>query len=87
MDKELIKLSEKLKVLGHPVRLQIVYGLINNKDNNCNVNMMAEKLGLPQPTVSQHLSALRKVEVIEAVKDGVSTCHRVVDQKIIELLK
>lgn len=87
MNKEIIKLSEKFKVLGHPVRLQIVVGLLKNEDANCNVNMMSEKLGIPQPTVSQHLSALRKAGIIEAFKTGVNTCHKVIDKDIVKILK
>lgn len=87
MEKDILKLSEKFKVLGHPVRLRIVIGLLKEDSTSCNVNMMSQKLGIPQPTVSQHLSALRKAGIIEAVKTGVNTCHRVVDDKIAQLLK
>ena len=45
--------AEILKALGHPVRLKIVCGLM--RKDNCSVNIMAEKLNISQPVVSQHL--------------------------------
>ncbi|HFR4151277.1 UNVERIFIED_CONTAM: metalloregulator ArsR/SmtB family transcription factor [Bacillus cereus] len=46
-----------LKVIAHPVRLQIVNELMQHKV--CNVTQLTEILRLPQSTVSQHLSKLR----------------------------
>ena len=42
--------AEILKVLGHPVRLKIVAGLMSQ---SCNVKKIWECLELPQATVSQ----------------------------------
>ncbi|KMQ52361.1 Transcriptional regulator, ArsR family [Chitinispirillum alkaliphilum] len=80
-------LSEKFKALGHPVRLTIVERLIKHHSDRCNVNKMSEKLNLPQPTVSQHLSILKRVGIIEAQKDGVNTCYKVIDEQIIRFFK
>ncbi|MBN1823433.1 MAG: winged helix-turn-helix transcriptional regulator [Endomicrobiales bacterium] len=77
--------SEILKAIGHPVRLKMVEGLINNKD--CNVNDMVKKMGLPQSTVSQHLGILRSRGIIAPRKDGVRTCYRVVDDRVEELIR
>jgi len=41
--------AELLKVLGHPVRLCIVHGLMHNE---CNVSGIQECLKLPQSTIS-----------------------------------
>ncbi|MED3007287.1 ArsR family transcriptional regulator [Bacillus thuringiensis] len=46
-----------LKVMAHPVRLQIVNELMHHK--MCNVTQLTEILRIPQSTVSQHLSKLR----------------------------
>lgn len=82
MNKGIIILSEKLKALGHPLRLTIVKGLIEHESENCNVSKMSERLKVAQPIVSQHLSILRKAGIIEAKKDGVSTCYKIIDKKI-----
>jgi ArsR family transcriptional regulator len=50
-----------LKVLGHPIRLKIVAGLMSQ---SCNVKKIWECLELPQATVSQHLALLQNVGII-----------------------
>ena len=77
------KISEILKVISHPVRLEILHGLLSNE---CNVGSMVQKLGLPQSTVSQHLSLLRSRGIIIPRKEGVRTCYRVDDQMVREIL-
>ena len=79
--------SELLKALAHPVRLQMVCGLLTH---NCNVNEIVERLGLPQSTVSQHLGILRSRGIISPEKQGVRTCYKVIDaraQRIAEVLR
>ena len=60
--------AEILKVLGHPVRLKIVAGLMSQ---SCNVKKIWECLELPQATVSQHLALLKNKGIIEGKRDGV----------------
>ena len=79
------KKSEVLKALGHPVRLKLVVGLVENLD--CNVNKMVEHLGLPQSTVSQHLGILRNKGIIHPKKRGVETCYEVVDKIVLDLIR
>ena len=76
--------SEILKALGHPVRLKMVCGLICN--NECNVNKIVEELKIPQSTVSQHLSVLRNSGIIDYRKDGVKTCYKVVNKKVLDIV-
>jgi len=80
------EISEMLKALAHPIRLQIVIGLTKDE---CNVSKIQEKLGLPQSTVSQHLAILRRNGIVKARRDGVKVCYRVVDpsvRKIVEII-
>ena len=67
--------AEILKVLGHPVRLKIVAGLMSQ---SCNVKKIWECLGLPQATVSQHLALLKNKGVIQGNRDGVEVYYQVV---------
>ena len=76
--------SELLKALGHPVRMKMAVGLLSGE---CHVDKMVRKLGLPQSTVSQHLGVLRNQGILEIRKDGVRTCYKVVDKRVIALLK
>lgn len=79
------KESEILKALGHPVRLKMVFGLIDN--NECNVNEIVEGLKLPQSTISQHLSILKSRGIIVSRKEGVKTCYKVVNEKVLEIVE
>lgn len=67
--------AEILKVLGHPVRLKIVAGLMSQ---TCNVKKIWECLHLPQATVSQHLALLKNKGVIEGRRDGVEVFYHVI---------
>ncbi len=66
--------AEILKVLGHPIRLKIVAGLMSQ---SCNVKKIWECLELPQATVSQHLALLKNKGIIEGRRDGVEVFYQV----------
>jgi len=70
--------AEILKVLGHPVRLKIVAGLMSQ---SCNVKKIWECLSLPQATVSQHLALLKNKGIIEGRREGVEVFYQVVSQQ------
>lgn len=81
------EISGVLKVLGHPVRLQMVSNLMRDE---CNVGHMVERLGIPQSTVSQHLRILQDRGILQPRRDGVRTCYSVIDprvRKIVEMLE
>jgi DNA-binding transcriptional ArsR family regulator len=78
--------AEILKVLGHPVRLKIVAGLMSQ---SCNVKKIWECLELPQATVSQHLALLKNKGIIEGRREGVEVYYQVVSdlaRKIVNAL-
>jgi len=79
------KFAEIFKALAHPIRLKIVCGLI--KKEECNVSIMVEKLGLPQPTVSQHLTILKSAGIIEGYRKGTQICYKVTDETTKKLIK
>jgi len=66
--------SEILKVLGHPIRLKIVAGLMSQ---SCNVKKIWECLDLPQATVSQHLALLKNKDIISGRREGVEVFYQV----------
>lgn len=76
----LMKMSELLKSIAHPVRLCIVRGLI--RQGECSVNKMHECLKLPQSTVSQHLGKLRNLGIIKGRRQGVEIFYQVVNEDI-----
>ena len=79
------KLSEIFKALSNPIRLRIVCGLI--KKEECNVTVMVEKLGVPQPTVSQHLNVLKNAGVITGYRKGTQICYKVTDGVVKRIIK
>ena len=79
------KISEIFKALAHPIRLRIVCGLI--KKEECNVSIMVEKLGVAQPTVSQHLNILKNAGVITGFKKGTQVCYKITDENTKKIIK
>lgn len=61
------------KALGHPARIAIVEMLLKRKA--CICNDMVEELPLAQPTISQHLKALKEVGIIQGEIEGTSICY------------
>ena len=56
------KNAEVLKTLAHPIRIKILKELITR--GACNVTQIVDILGIPQSTVSQHLSKMKSQKLI-----------------------
>ena len=82
-DKSCIRESEILKVLGHPIRLKIVAGLMSE---SCNVKKIWECLALPQATVSQHLALLKNKNIISGRREGVEVYYQVTSPEAIRII-
>ena len=78
------KEAEVLRALGHPVRLKILYGLLSG---DCNVKNMQECIDIPQATLSQHLTILKNVGVIEGMRDGNQVFYTITSSFVSELMK
>lgn len=76
--------AEILKVMGHPVRLKIVAGLMSQ---SCNVKKIWECLELPQATVSQHLALLKNKGVIAGRREGTEVHYQVVSDAARQVVK
>jgi len=73
------------KALAHPTRLTIAFNL--TKQAECNVSKMSQCLGIPQPTVSQHLAILKNANVVVCTRNGNQICYKVENPKVIKILK
>lgn len=80
---DLERQAEILKVLGHPIRLKIVAGLMTQ---SCNVKKIWECLELPQATVSQHLALLKSKQIIAGRRDGTEVYYSVVSAEAKEIV-
>lgn len=65
--------AEILKALAHPIRLQIVDAI---KDGEVCVKSLEEMTGASQSCVSQHLTILRNLGIVTALRDGNLVCYR-----------
>ncbi|EJS62434.1 transcriptional regulator [Bacillus cereus] len=62
------KNAEVLKALAHPIRIKILKELITR--GACNVTQIVDILGIPQSTVSQHLSKMKSQKLIMSDRKG-----------------
>ncbi len=73
-----------IKLLGHPERLKIVEALEGTERS---VSEICEICDLEQAICSQHLSRLRRHQVVSARKDGQHVRYRVVEPKVHHILE
>ncbi|MEC2475299.1 metalloregulator ArsR/SmtB family transcription factor [Bacillus cereus] len=74
---------ELLKIMAHPVRLQIVKELEHRKI--CNVTQLTELLDIPQSTVSQHLSKMRG-KILRPERRGLEMYYHIVNSKACQIV-
>jgi len=67
------QLANLAKVLGHPARIAILQHL--SAINACICGDLVDEIGLAQPTISQHLKELKKVDLIQGEVEGTSICY------------
>ena len=67
------KLAVIFKVLGHPARIAILQYI--SKQQSCICNDIVEEIGLAQATISQHLKALKKIDLIQGEIEGKKMCY------------
>jgi ArsR family transcriptional regulator len=71
------------RVLGHPVRVRILELL---REGERSVGTLQAELGLDSSGTSQHLSALRRIGLVESRREGTSVYYRVDDERVFDLL-
>jgi DNA-binding transcriptional ArsR family regulator len=71
------------RVLGHPARVRILELL---REGERSVGQLQVELELDSGGTSQHLSALRRLGVVESRRDGTSVRYRVEDPRVFDLL-
>jgi DNA-binding transcriptional ArsR family regulator len=85
LDHELERSAEILRVLAHPVRLQIVHQLVRKQILNV-TELQQQILKLPQSTVSQHLHKMRNHKVLSHERKGTEVFYRVDDKQVKQAL-
>lgn len=75
--------ADHFKLLGHPVRLQILDALRRSPECVCHLEVALER---PQPYISQQLRVLRESGVVADRKDGLNVYYHLVDPQTATLL-
>jgi DNA-binding transcriptional ArsR family regulator len=71
--------------LGDPIRLRILELL--QREGELSVGALVERLGLPQPQVSNHLACLRWCGFVEARREGRTVYNRIADARVEAMLE
>jgi len=72
--------AEMLKVVAHPTRLALIKVMIEK--GPLNVTALYEEFGMPQSTISQHLSKLKAVKVVSGTRKGLEIYYEVKDERL-----
>ena len=82
--KDYAGISEIIKALSHPARLEIIDRL---EENGCNVSKIQKNLGLPQSTISQHLKILRNAGIIKSRREGTKVCYEIEIKEVRRIIR
>lgn len=76
--------ADFLKALSHPLRLQIIEFLKNGEKN---VGNIIKALGIPQSSLSRHLTILREAGVLKSRQQGTVIYYNIEDHNIFHVLR
>lgn len=76
--------AELFRVLGSPSRLQLLRAIAEQATQ---VGVLAEKTGMSQPLVSQHLRLLRQTGIVRAERQGREATYRLTDRHIAHVIE
>ena len=82
-DKDILRASEVLKAMSHPIRLKILCSI---KNEEVSVLEIVDSVGSSQSNVSQHIDILRSKEILESRREGNKILCRVKDVGILKLI-
>jgi ArsR family transcriptional regulator len=68
--------SQGLRIIAHPIRLQILCHLL---EGPMNVSELIEQIKVSQPVLSQHLAKLRLLNVLNCERQGKQVFYRLAD--------
>ena len=75
---------EVFRMLAEATRIQILWTLI---DRELPVNELAESIGKPGPSVSQHLAKLRMARIVRTRREGTHVYYRIENDHIASLVR
>ncbi|WP_428775766.1 metalloregulator ArsR/SmtB family transcription factor [Vibrio sp.] len=84
MQNNAVEAAELLKVMAHPERLMVLCQLISGE---VGVGELQKNSTLSQSAFSQHLTVLRKHEIIKARKESQQVFYSLADQRVVHLIQ
>lgn len=70
-------------MLADATRVQVLWSLA---DREMSVNELAEQVGKPAPSVSQHLAKLRMARLVRTRRDGTTIFYRLENEHVRQLV-
>ena len=76
------KAARCLRVLAHPIRLQLIYLLGHGEQS---VQELERQVQASQSSVSQHLNLLRDKDIVESRRAAQQVIYRLKDPRVLQL--
>jgi ArsR family transcriptional regulator, zinc-responsive transcriptional repressor len=76
--------AEVFRMLSDTTRVRLLWALI---DQELAVNELADRLGKPAPSVSQHLAKLRMARLVRTRREGTQVFYRVENEHVAQLVR
>lgn len=80
----LVRIADRLKVLGDPSRLKIVHLL---EEGELCVGEIVEQMESSQANVSKHLATLRKAGLVRSRRAGMNVCYSIEDPVVFAICR
>jgi DNA-binding transcriptional ArsR family regulator len=74
---------EVFRMLADPTRIRVLWALV---DGQSSVNELAEHVGKPAPSVSQHLAKLRMARLVRTRRDGTTIFYSLENEHVRQLV-
>jgi ArsR family transcriptional regulator, arsenate/arsenite/antimonite-responsive transcriptional repressor len=68
--------AERLKALGHPVRLSILRLIVQGHPDGTPAGEIQERVGIPASTLSHHLACLAESRLVSVEREGTTLRYR-----------
>jgi len=75
---------EVFRMLSDTTRVRLLWALM---DHELAVNELAERLGKPAPSVSQHLAKLRMARLVRTRREGTQVFYRLENEHVARLVR
>ncbi|EFH11375.1 ArsR/SmtB family transcription factor [Teichococcus cervicalis] len=85
MEARAAEAADLLRLLANERRLVLLCHLI--REGEITVGGLAERLGLSQPALSQHLGKLREDGLVATRRSGTTIHYRVADERVLRVLR